>query len=460
MTEPRAGAPGPDPAPEPEAELATARVPASLLDAELSPVWSQVRLRLEANGAEWRGSTRLAELTGRRRHLLSSLLGRPASRMLDLGELEVALRERHVGDDLASSLRRLGHPVSDEPEQRRLARAAAADGRAAVRERTGAWPEPWAAEWADEVIRVGLVRGMDRSRSVEFVRSVRLVLDELARLDPTTPTSRTDLAATLLGDSHALDTGTRVEAGVVRALVLAHQMDDPDAGANGAGSGDSAAPPVAGAGSRAWWEFVGAPTDLVSAPVLCWGLALLGDGPSAQICRAATLGGVPVHLSQLALRTDPAVVEAGTRVLLVENPRLVEAAAQRRHPVAVVATNGNPSSTVSLLVSQLLDCGAALHHHGDFDAAGLAITARLYRRGVHPWRMDAEDYLRALADAATAGVELPTDDRAAPDTPWDPTLRTLFDEHRRIVHEERLLDELLELLDQGGGSCDLSPFDE
>jgi uncharacterized protein (TIGR02679 family) len=150
-----------------------------------------------------------------------------------------------------------------------------------------------------------------------------------------------------------------------------------------------------------------------------------------------------LHLTQLALRRHPVTVAAGSDVLVVENPRLVEAAVQDALVQPMVATNGNPSAAVQLLLAQLLACGAHVRYHGDFDAAGLAICARLHALGLVPWRMDATDYIGALDAARDAGVDLPIDPAPAPTTPWHPALQQVFDEHRRVVHEERLLPGLL-----------------
>jgi len=128
---------------------------------------------------------------------------------------------------------------------------------------------------------------------------------------------------------------------------------------------------------------------------------------------------------------------------VVENPRVVEAAAQSRSPAAVVAANGNPSGAVRLLIRQLDAGGAHLRYHGDFDAAGLAICGRMHAIGCTPWRMTSGDYLAALDAADAEGVDLPTDEEPVPPTPWEPALQRVFDDHRRIVHEERLLPGLL-----------------
>jgi hypothetical protein len=50
-----------------------------------------------------------------------------------------------------------------------------------------------------------------------------------------------------------------------------------------------------------------------------------------------------------------------------------------------------------------------------------------------------------VAEEWAAGAELPRDSAAKPNpqTPWHPTLPVAFDEHRAVVHEKRVLDEVL-----------------
>lgn len=407
-----------------EPSVTGGQVPASLLEADLAPLWQLVATRLEQRGEDWRGSARRPRLSSRGVQLLGSLLGRRPGSMIDLGELEAALVARGAGDDLAGALERLGHPVSTEPARRRAERARAAAAKRAARDVAEGWPEAWATDWVDEIVAAGVLRRLEPDEAAALVHDVRRVLDELNALATGDPISRTDLAATVLGSSHALDTGSRREVAVTRALARRH------------GSGDA----------RALWESAGAHTDLVSAPALCWALPVLSHSPVSSMATSATDAGLPLHLSQMALRAHPVQVRRATRILVVENPRVVEAAAQRRTPLPLVCTNGNPSHTVTLLIDQLLACSAELHYHGDFDAAGLAIAQRMQARGVVPWRMTAEDYLAAVQAAERQGVELPLDERAAPDTPWDPRLSECFEQRRLVVHQERLLDELLDPL--------------
>lgn len=393
----------------------------SLEAAELRAFWEAVRARLERSGVERRGRLSLPTLTSRGQFLLGAVVGRPLTRSVDLAVLERRLRDLGVGEDLASSLSSLGYSVSAEPARRRAARRSGADARAAARRAAAAWPEPWAPEWIDAVIRAGVLSGLDAVAAEGLVRDCRAVFERVvAGLDAFDRQSRVDLAANVLGSAHALDWGTRTEAAVTRAL-----------GRRFGGTGREA------------WERAGVHLDLVSAPVLTWGLQPETGSALSLLTAAANHLGIPLHLSQLALRTHPVSLPPGAEVLVVENPRVVEAAAESRCPLSVVALNGNPSGAARLLVDQLLRCGATVRYHGDFDAAGLRICARMHRLGLVPWQMDLRSYEEALAAADAAGTRLPSDPHRSPATPWEVGLQAAFDRERRIVHEERLLTVLL-----------------
>ena len=182
--------------------------------------------------------------------------------------------------------------------------------------------------------------------------------------------------------------------------------------------------------------------------MLTWSLPVTGASPLDSQIRAANSGTLPVHVSLVALQKYPVGVPGGSPVLVVENPRLVEAAAERNLPGCVVATNGNPTTAVQSLVRQLQSCGARLLYHGDFDSAGLAICRRMHAGGCEPWMMDASDYESAVEVAAHSGVRLATESRDCGPTPWDPPLQEAFERHRLIVHEEFVLDQVLDLFGQ------------
>lgn len=396
--------------------------PESLRQDAILPVWSAVRERLETMGLDNRGRVRLPPLTSPARLALKGLLGRELTRTVDLAELERSLTTLGVGTDLATALDLLGFPVSPEPGERRAARHVRSKVHASARAAINGWPEPWAADWANEVIRAGLVRALDANAVQDLVAAVRKVIDGVSvAFANDEMISRTDLAATLLGSSHALDSGSAVEAACVRALTrLRDNVDSIDV-----------------------WDQLGVHSDQVSGAALTWALPLDRATPLAQIVARSTDLGIPLHLTRAALRQYPVRVPAGSIVLVSENPRVVEAAATRRHASPVITTNGNPSAAVRLLLDQLLASDAVLRYHGDFDTPGLAICARMQRLGLVPWRMTENDYRTAVNTALAQGVNLPLETRLPGSTPWDPSLAGAVTEIGRIVHEERLLDQLL-----------------
>lgn len=389
----------------------------------MAPVWEAIQERLESRGLDNRGRVRLPPLPQQARLALTTLLGRAPTTQVDLGLIERALIDLEVGPDLPTAMRNLGFAPSLERAQRRAARLQRTEALAAARRATSSWPTEWGDEWIDDVIRAGLLSRLDARQAVAQVESVRRVLDQLDESSPDRSISRTDLGALVLGSSHALDAGTALEAMVSRALALEYA---------GCEAGEDV------------WELAGVHTDQVSGAALTWALPILPTSGLHALAASAAQAGVPVHLTRYALTSHPLRVKAGTTVLVAENPRVVEAAAQRGSTRPVITTNGNPSAAVRLLVDQLLDSRAHLLYHGDFDAPGLAICARMQQIGLHPWRMDTDNYESAVTRALADGVELPMETRPIGATPWDPDLKNAMEELGRIVHEERLLDDLLE----------------
>ncbi len=399
----------------------------SLGSADLAPVFDAIRSRLERSGEARRGRMRLPEGVSKRAiSLLEALVDSQVRRSVDLEVLERKLVDLGVACDLPSALAALGHPVSEEPARRRAVRQRAIDARDAARAEVEGWDLDWGRQWLDSLVATGILSGLDSSEAVGLVCATREILARIdASDDPDRPDrpdrpSRVDLAAGLLGDSHALDWGTRHSQAVTRALSIRF-----------------------GGEGREAWERAGVNLDRVSAPALTWGLTSVTSGGLAHLMEEANELGVPLHLSLLALRRYPVKVESGCDVLVTENPRMVEAACDRRTSYPVIALNGNPSSAALLLVDQLLSGGAKLRYHGDFDASGLQICARMHRLGLVPWRMDSEAYLDALAEAESNGATLPTDTRRSPPTPWSSDMQHVFDTHRLVVHEERLIQSLL-----------------
>ncbi|WP_419862698.1 TIGR02679 family protein [Candidatus Poriferisodalis sp.] len=404
--------------------MSEATVPESLADPGMSALWSAARQRLDRRGPAVRGTIGMPRIESRCVPAVTALIGRSPTARLDLGELEAGLVRLGVGRDLDSALELLGCPPDPALRKRRDARDTAQNARAAVQSELERWPESWAAEWGHDLLRSGLLTGLDAAAAASLLADVRKFLD--ARRDPPgRSASRVELAARLFGSAHALDRQTKLAAATERAL---RHLIGPE--------GDTLE-------GRALWEAAGIAADSVSAPVLTWGLRPPGMSPLAKMLTAAAEASLPIHVSLRALRAHRIEATAGAPVLVVENPSVIEHAADGRVPFGLVCTNGNPTSAVVELIDQLAASGVDLRYHGDFDAAGIAICRRMADRGCTPWMMSAADYLEAIERAETQGVQLPHDCSDAGPTPWDPVLEADFDERRCIVHEELVVADVL-----------------
>jgi uncharacterized protein (TIGR02679 family) len=379
-------------------------------DPALARVWGLLRARLEERGLRAEGRAVITGLTRKERHAVSTLVGRPvlSSRLpVDLAGLDTRLSERSgIGGLVAVVEAVTGAPLADRPALR-AARGAAREAPVALA-RTLLAGRPWLEQWLAGVRGCGLLaRAADPERAV---RRAAAVLDCLPAADPV---SRTELAAALAGGAHGLDDGTTAAALVLRALAA-----------------DAGEPvPTTAATRRALWDRYGVRVDLVSST--CLSLGLRGD---ARLDLAADVGD-PVHLTAWDLRRRR--LDVPRRVLVCENPRVLEAVAERfGGAIPAVCTSGQPTLAVLDVLGAL--AGSELRYHGDFDWPGVAIANRLVREvAAVPWRMDAADYL-----AAVGGDRPPL--AGAPVEPlWDGELGAAMGYHGVAVHEEAVLPDLL-----------------
>ena len=374
-----------------------------------------VRLRL--NGPSDAERDAVERLTGRRPSSAGSI-------SIEVVELTRIVADAGIAPDLRSLVEALRGPVAD-----RAALAAAAQQRwAAVDDRLradAAQLHPRLVGWAEELAATGLLRRLagDPDAAAELGQQALQVLGRL----PADAVPLAQLAATALGDSHALDDDTSLATLVLRGIETVTGLPRRDRSA---------------AERRALWARVGVLLDELSAPVLVAGLRPDGDGLLATVLRAHADEGEPcrVTLRTLVRHHPDWCCLAGQRVLVCENPTVVAAVAERcgRATPPVVCTDGQPSAAVQTLLTQLGSAGVVLEFHTDFDAGGIRIGNLLVDRfGARPCRMSRADYLAAAADAGRPLGAIP------PAASWDPELTPAIESRGRAVHEEQLLDGLV-----------------
>jgi uncharacterized protein (TIGR02679 family) len=406
-----------------------------LADPALARLWDAVAERLQRNGMTPRGLVILEDLEREERYALAGLLGRPvtASRVrVDLRVLDDRLRQSGAVPGLVAAATGLRGPLTD----RRGVRVERATSRDAVwaslraeLAALGLDGESWCEPWVDALRP--LVARSAPDRAVGALLLAARCLHRIGTEAGTGTIGRSELAAAVAGDSHALDDDSLLCTMVLRGLAAQQGVPEPD-GAEG---------------RRRLWGLAGVLCDEVSTTVLTYGLhpAEPEASAAARSLSSRSSGGLESHLSLRDLRRLGRLVAPGGIVFVCENPRVLEAAMEAASPRAIVCSSGNPTVVVTLLLERLAEGGAELRYRGDFDWPGIAIANRVVERfGAAAWRMGADDYERALADAGASLVELPRLSGRLVEASWDPLLAAAMERAGRVVHEERLLGTLVD----------------
>jgi uncharacterized protein (TIGR02679 family) len=404
---------------------ASLSVPDWLADPALSRLWEAVRARLERSHLVPAGRIVLTGLQRAERHAIGDLLARPivADRVtIDLAQLDQVLARRSPYRGLAAAVAAVtGRKLEDRQAQRSADAAAREEPLALLRELLATEPAcagiTWGETWLTTIRRSGLF-----TRAVDPIQSARNVMAILAEalVPGAAAISRTELAARVTGSAHGLDDGTVVSQLALRA---------------------GAEPPSTAVARRGLWERYGVSADTVSSTCLILGVLARGNEPVARRLRLAAEAGDPVHVTPRDLR-HLELARHG-RVLVCENPRVLEAMADRLSGAPAVCTSGQPKLVTLELLRRLASAGALLQYHGDFDWPGVAMANRLIAEvGAEPLLMGASDY-QAAARSGLAALEL---SGAPVDASWDPSLRPTMTRLGVALHEEAVLDELLACL--------------
>lgn len=403
------------------ADLARLR---ALLDApDASWIVERLRTRI-ARGAGLAGTIALQNPTEAQRATIARMFGRPTPRgrtlSIDLGDLDTLLRRGEICDGVAHAVELLVGHVTDE----RAVREAVERRWEKVFDDAGSHRAD-VEGWLADLRATGLLRRVangDAERARGLLDSAIALADRL----PARGVSLAELAASVTGDSHALDAGEPL--GTI-ALRLAARV-----GARRGMEEENDARP------RDIWASVGVLCDELSAPVLVLNLVAATTTATGRALAIHAEAGEPCRLSVRQLLRDPPQFRRLGRAAIhvCENPSVVSSAADRLGAASapLVCVEGQPRTAARLLLTQLANSGARLVYHGDFDWGGLRIgNVVIGRCDAEPWRFSTADYV------ATTGGR-PLEGRPV-DATWDAGLADVMRAAARAVHEEQVMNDLL-----------------
>ena len=374
-------------------------------------------------------SFRVSDLTAPEHAALASLLGRPQhyanSLRIDVRQVDAAFRNSGIASSLRDALERLDGPIANLACERFQSQTLWSDVISGCN-------HPGLVGLLENPAGFGLLKRLakrDPSAASQLCHRAEAVLQRL----PANGITRSQLAAEMLGDAHALDSG-RATATIVMAVcrqAIPQTCDDsmeesPDEERQN------------GERDRDIWAKVGVLVNELARPALFLNL------PTSETESYGRPPGEPAYASlRVLLRSSPTWNVTGRDVYVCENANLLSIAADRlgANCAPMVCTDGMPAAAQRCLLSQLASAGARLRYHGDFDWPGIRIGNHLMREhSAQPWRFCADDYEAALL--AAPAIAQPLAGKAV-DAVWDPALTTVMQHHQISIAEEGLAASLL-----------------
>lgn len=419
---------------------ANARLQRLLGGEHLAALRKRLRQRFERaplNGAV--DHIRITGLSAEEHAALASLLGRPQRRQkslqIDIRRVDADLQRAGIATSLRDALEKLDGPIPHLAEARlRLQTlwSRVIDG----------CSHPGLTELLRTPGGIGLLKRLARQDAIAATELCRRA-EEVLRHLPAKGITRSQLAANVLGDAHALDDG-RGTATLVLAVLRRTLAPLPDGhGASVRKPGEDIDLEAAGSVERIrdTWAKAGVLVNELARPALFLNLPASKEGDRWPL-------GEPAYASlRSLLRSPPRWDAAGRNVYICENPNLLAIAADRwgARCAPLVCTDGMPAAAQRCLLAQLAQAGARLCYHGDFDWPGLRIGNQVMREhGAEPWRFGATDYLAAVRTVPNPAH--PLGGRAV-EASWDGALTLAMREHRVAIAEEALAASMLQDLD-------------
>jgi len=381
-------------------------------------------------------SFRISKLTRDEHAALASLLGRSArfssSLRVDVRAIDAAMQRAGIATSLCEALEQLDGRIAHAATARAILEVAwsnVVDG----------CHHPGLVEFLRAPAGLGLLKRLS-NRVPEVATQLRCRAEAVLRLLPANGLTRAQLAANVLGDAHALDSG-QPTATIVLAVcrrVIAPALEVEEAQPHR--QHRSNAPyEMREERTRDVWARAGVLVNELARPAMYLNLPNLEDGRSTQAL------GEPAYVSLRCLVRSPRNwAVSGQSVFVCENPNLLAIAADElgARCAPMVCTDGMPGAAQRTLLTQLARAGAHLRYHGDFDWPGLRIGNHVMRQcAAKPWRFGAAEYTTWVRSGTCAGHPL---EGPAVIASWDEALTSAMKTYQLAIAEEGIAVSLLQ----------------
>jgi uncharacterized protein (TIGR02679 family) len=379
---------------------------------------------------------RISNLTHDEHAALASLLGRSArfssSIRVDVRAIDAAMQRAGIATSLCEALEQLDGPIVHAATARAKLEAVwsnVADG----------CHHPNLAKFLRTPLGSGLLKRLS-NRVPEVATQLLCRAEAVLRLLPANGMTRAQLAASVLGDAHALDSG-QATATIILAVcrrVMAPALEVEEARPDRQHRSN---PPyeMREERTRDVWARVGVLVNELARPAMYLNLPKLDDGRSTQAL------GEPGYVSLRCLvRSPPSWAVSGRSVFVCENPNLLAIAADElgARCAPMVCTDGMPGAAQRTLLTQLARAGAHLRYHGDFDWPGVRIGNHVMRQcAAKPWRFGAAEYTTSVQSGTCTGHSL---EGPAVIASWDEALTSAMETYQLAIAEEGIAVSLLQ----------------
>lgn len=363
---------------------------------ELAELRQRMRRHFERHGRNpEKSGFHLTKLSAVEYEALALLIGLPPrstqSVRIDIARFDAALQDAGMANSLHEALEMLDGPIVNRAE----AKAELQSRWSSVTDGQGLHPSLQA--WLQGASAVGLLKRVSKQET----QTAHLLLQQahvvLLRL-PAQGLTRAQLAAEVLGNAHALDTGQAVATVVLAALQHSARTDEQEQPPSEEATEEADGARRPNERVRDIWARSGVLVNELARPSLFLNL------PVRTPSNALAAPGEPGYLSLRRLvRTPPDWDVADQIIYVCENPNIVSIAADQLGAACapLVCTDGMPAAAQRVLLKQLSDAGAKLLYHGDFDWAGIHIANNVMKLcDARSWRFGAEDYLQAVKSLA------------------------------------------------------------